>query len=92
MTRLISENEVLQLHKAALLALSPWARQDEIQAKVRDYLEAGVKLVWVIDPMFRTVVVYRPDHHPEMFAGEEELTGEPHLPGFRCNVAKLFEA
>jgi len=57
---------------------------------VREYLDAGVKLVWVVEPVFKTVCVYRPDAPPELFNETEELSGEPHLPGFRAAVAELF--
>ena len=34
--------------------------------------------------------VYRPDQFPQVFEGDDELTGDPELPGFRCRVADLF--
>lgn len=71
--------------------LSPSDKHEEVIEKVDEYLAAGVKLVWVLDPHFRTVVVYRADAEPELFNIREELTAEPHLPGFRCPVAAIFE-
>jgi Uma2 family endonuclease len=46
--------------------------------------------VWVIDPHCRTVLIYRPGAEPEMANVRQELSDEPHLPGFRVPVAKLF--
>jgi Uma2 family endonuclease len=46
--------------------------------------------VWVVNPADRTVRVYRPDVRPQLFNDEQELAGEPHLPGFRTPVARLF--
>ena len=43
------------------------------------------------DPHDRTVTVYRPGARPETFNDAQELTAEPHLPGFRVEVARLFE-
>jgi hypothetical protein len=37
------------------------------------------------------VTVYRPGTEPELFNVRQELSGEPHLPGFRVPVARLFE-
>jgi hypothetical protein len=37
------------------------------------------------------VMVHRPDAEPELFNIRQELSGEPHLPGFRVPVARLFE-
>jgi Uma2 family endonuclease len=70
--------------------LSPSNTQEEIDAKVKAYLTAGVPIVWVVHPTFRTVTTYRPDAPPTMVNETVELTAEPHLPGFRCRVADLF--
>lgn len=70
--------------------LSPTNSQEEIDTKVKTYLTAGVPVVWVVRPTFRTVTIYRPDAKPTMVNDGGELTTEPHLPGFRCRVADLF--
>jgi Uma2 family endonuclease len=74
----------------AVEVLSPSDREEEINEKVDLYLQAGVALVWLVDPHFRTVHVYRPNAEPELFNVRQELTAEPHLPGFRVPVAKIF--
>jgi Uma2 family endonuclease len=74
----------------AVEILSPSDRVDEIDAKIALYLESGVAVVWVLQPRFRTVTVYRPGAEPEMFNALQELSGEPDLPGFRVPVANLF--
>jgi Uma2 family endonuclease len=75
----------------AVEILSPSDKQENITDKVEEYLAAGVRLVWVIDPVLCTVDVYRPDALPQSFNIEQELTAEPHLPGFRAAVAELFD-
>jgi Uma2 family endonuclease len=70
--------------------LSPSDTQEAVFAKVEEYLDAGVPLVWILEPIFKTVTVYQPGHGPVMFNKTEELTGDPHLPGFRVLVADLF--
>lgn len=70
--------------------LSPNDTLAQINEKIDGYLEAGVPLVWAIDPHRRTVQVCRPGTEPESFNVREELSGEPHLPGFRVPVAHLF--
>lgn len=75
----------------AVEILSPNVKYDALEAKIRDYLDSGVKLVWVVAPGFKTVTVYRNDDNPRMFAGDDSLSGEPHLPGFRVSVADLFQ-
>jgi Uma2 family endonuclease len=74
----------------AVEVLSPNDTEEEINAKVDSYLGAGVSLVWVVDPHDRTVLVYRPGGEPELFNVQQELSGEPHLPGFRVPVAQVF--
>jgi Uma2 family endonuclease len=75
----------------AVEILSPSDTQDEVIEKVADYLAAGVALVWVIEPRYRTVTVYRPNAEPELINVRQELSAEPHLPGFRVPAARLFE-
>ena len=70
--------------------LSPNDTQEQIDEKVDNYLRAGVHLVWVIDPHDRTVLIYRPNAEPELVNVRQELSGEPHLPGFRVQVAQIF--
>jgi Uma2 family endonuclease len=74
----------------AVEILSPSDKEEETNEKVDDYLSAGVALVWIVDPHDRTVLVYRPGVEPELFNVRQELSGEPHLPGFRVPVAHIF--
>lgn len=75
----------------AVEILSPNDTVEQIHEKMTIYRRVGVPLVWVLDPYDRTVTVYRPDAEPELFNVRQELSGEPHLPGFRVPVARLFE-
>lgn len=74
----------------AVEILSPSNNYDDVTNKVQEYLAVGVLLTWVVDPVFRTVTIYRPGQEPEMLNSRQELTGDPHLPGFRVPVAALF--
>ena len=74
----------------AVEILSPSDSQEAIDEKVDVYLKAGVRLVWIVHPRQRTVLVYRPDAEPALFNRSQELSGEPHLPGFRVAVARIF--
>jgi Uma2 family endonuclease len=75
----------------AVEILSPNDVLEEIHEKIAAYLSAGVPLVWVVNPYDRTVRVYRPDAQPQLFNIEQELSGEPQLPGFHVSVARIFE-
>jgi Uma2 family endonuclease len=70
--------------------LSPNDTQEQVDEKIDGYLQAGVALVWVIDPHDRTVTIYRPGQEPELVNVRQELSGEPHLPGFHVAASQLF--
>jgi Uma2 family endonuclease len=70
--------------------LSPSETHERVDEKIDGYLQAGVALVWVIDPHDRTVTIYRPEHEPELVNVRQELSGEPQLPGFHVPAAYLF--
>lgn len=62
----------------------------QIDEKIDRYLLGGVAVVWSINPRRRTVTIYRPNQDPQLVGASQELSGEPHLPGFRVAVADLF--
>jgi Uma2 family endonuclease len=74
----------------AVEILSPSDKQEDIDEKLAVYLETGVAVVWVVNPRFRTVTAYRPDAPPVLFNDQQDLTAEPHLPGFRVAVSRVF--
>lgn len=74
----------------AVEVLSPNDLADEVETKVEEYLDAGVRLVWVISPKAETVTVYRADRSAVKLHEADELSGENVLPGFRCKVSDLF--
>jgi Uma2 family endonuclease len=85
-TRLIDGPPVL-----AVEILSPNDKQDEVTSKVREYLDVGVALVWVVEPVFQTVTVYRPNERPQLFSGTDVLSGDPWMPGLQISVNQIFE-
>ena len=54
-------------------------------------LTGGVSVVWVVDPQRRIVEVWTPDGLKQSLSEDEDLTGEPVLPGFRAPVRELLE-
>src|SRR5262249_27093575 len=70
--------------------LSSNDKVEEISEKVGEYLRAGVPLVGEVNRFSETVVAHRPGLPPEGFNVTNELTAEPHLPGFRVPVAEIF--
>jgi Uma2 family endonuclease len=69
--------------------LSPDDRPGEVLSKVGDWLEAGARLVWVIDPERRDARVYRADGSQVHLSEDDQLGGESVVPGFQCAVRGL---
>ena len=71
---------------------SPTDRPGEIQTKVAEYLNVGVKVVVVLDPDIDAATVYRPTEEiPQRFSNGDELNLGDVLPGFAVPVKKFFE-
>ena len=70
--------------------LSPDDRPGEVLEKVADWLKAGTRLVWVIDPERRVARAYRADGGIALLTEHDALDGEDVLPGFTCTVHELF--
>lgn len=70
--------------------LSPNDKAVELSEKLADYHSAAIPLVWVLNPDLRTVQVRTADGVIREFGADDELTGDPVLPGFRVRVADLF--
>lgn len=71
--------------------LSPSDKEEETNEKTDKYLAVGVSLIWIVDPHDKTVLVHRPGELPELFNVKHELVADPHLPGCRVPVARIFE-
>jgi len=74
----------------AVEVVSPSDRHSEVQERVQDYLRAGARQVWVIEPRTRSVTVYAPDGTAQVLREEDTLTGGDLLPGFALPVHELF--
>jgi Uma2 family endonuclease len=74
----------------AVEVVSPNERSYKVQKRVVEYLEAGVLLVWVIDPEIRRAHVYRRDGSVVWLREKDELSGEDVIPGFRCRLASIL--
>jgi Uma2 family endonuclease len=74
----------------AVEIVSPSNTHSEIQDKVFDYLDAGTRLVWVVEPRGRTVTVYRSRDAIRILTSDQEIGGGDVLPGFRIPVSEFF--
>lgn len=74
----------------AVEVVSPSNTVAEIYSKVMDYLDAGSRLVWTVDPGTRSVTVYRSREAIRLLTEDDELEGEDVLPGFRKGLKEIF--
>ena len=75
----------------AVEVLSPSNTPAAMHAKVADYLAAGSRSVWVVDPESQTVTVYASLLSPRRLGEDETLDGNDVVPGFRVRVGEIFE-
>lgn len=62
-----------------------------LQEKMREYIENGAKLGWLIIPQQRRVEVYRPNVPLEVLENPAELSGETVLPGFVLDLCRVWD-
>ena len=70
--------------------LSESNRPGEMQSKREDYFAAGVRLLWEIDPVARTVMVSASVTESIVLTEADFLTSDAVLPGFRLSIVTLF--
>ena len=73
----------------AVEVLSPGDRPGEVREKVGDWLGAGARLVWIIDPEQHSATVYGSDGSVSLVTPDGALHGGDVLPGFSCALADL---
>lgn len=71
--------------------VSPDDTAEDVHEKVLDYLNAGVRLLWVVYPRHRQVQVYRPGESVRLLYGDDVLTGKPLMPGFEVPLGQLWD-
>ncbi len=74
----------------AVEVVSPNDRPNRINRRVQQFLGWGTRAVWLLDPDDRTLAVHRAGQLTVTLDGNDELAGDPEIPGFRCRVADFF--
>lgn len=70
--------------------ISPSETAEAVQDKVRDYLAAGVRLIWLVYPKTKTVVEYQSPTQIRQLTIEDSLDGGEVIPGFSYPLKDLF--
>lgn len=75
----------------AVEVVSPGDTAEEVQQKVQEYLQTGMRLVWIVYPRTRTIQAYHSLQNVHVFTVTEALDGGDVLPGFTVPVKDVFE-
>jgi Uma2 family endonuclease len=59
---------------------------------MREYIDNGVQLAWMIDPIDRTVEIYRPGQEPQVLTDPTEVSGEGPVDGFVLKLDRVLTA
>ena len=62
----------------------------DLQNKMAEYLENGVRLGWLIDPQSKQVYVYRTGQPVEILDKPDTVSGDPVLPGFVLHLNAIW--
>jgi Uma2 family endonuclease len=69
---------------------SPSDRLSRVQQKMREWIENGVRLGWLIDADNRTAYIYRPGREPEILVEPPRLEGEGPVAGFVLKLERIW--
>lgn len=75
----------------AVEVVSPTDHANDVYDKAREYVESGVRIVWVLWPKRRAVSVHTRDEKTAELGPDDTLDGGEVLPGFGVRVGELFE-
>ena len=69
---------------------SPSDSIEKVRAKMREYIENGARLGWMLDRKNQQVEIYRPNQEVEILQSPTTLSGEDILPGFVLNLKDIL--
>ncbi len=64
---------------------------EKLQSKMREYIENGASLGWLIDQKNQRVEIYRPGKDVEILEHPTSLSGEDVLPGFILDLTEVWK-
>lgn len=74
----------------AVEVISPSNHPEQMTGRVLLYLNAGVRMVWVVEPRTRAITVYTPDRDAHVYMEGETIDSGDVLPGFTLSVSDVF--
>ena len=70
---------------------SPSDRLEDLQDKMQEYIDNGLRLGWLIDPEERRVHIYLPESPVEILEHPSQISGGSILPEFVLNLQEIWE-
>jgi len=70
---------------------SPDDRLSRLRPKMREWIENGALLAWLVDPERRVVEIYRPGLEPKTLADVETIAGEGPVEGFVLDLRRVWD-
>jgi Uma2 family endonuclease len=86
----IPEGDIHTAPDLVVEVLSPGNSGLELEEKLNEYLDAGIPLVWIVNPDRQTIRVYRKDGATRLYREKDVIENEPILPGFQMLVGDAF--
>jgi Uma2 family endonuclease len=86
----IPEGDLFVAPDLVVEVLSPGNSGTEVDDKLAEYLDAGVLLVWIVNPDRKTIRIFRQDGTHRLVRASEAIENELALPGFRLIVGEVF--
>lgn len=74
----------------AVEVVSPGDTVSEVEEKVKEWLEAGAGMVWIVSPKLKTITVYRSLTDIVTLTEKDTLDGGEVVPSFQIPVAEIF--
>lgn len=74
----------------AVEIISPHDVYAEVEDKVKEFLEAGTRIVWLINPRRKSITIFRADNSITALRTTDTLSGEDVIPGFSLPVTEVF--
>ncbi len=89
-SRAIPEGDLHLVPDLVVEVLSPGNSGIEVEEKLGEYQDAGIPVIWIVNPGPRTIRVYRSDGTVRLLHADDSIENEPLLPGFVLKVGDVF--
>jgi Uma2 family endonuclease len=66
-------------------------RASKIEAKMEFWMSRGAQLGWLVDPLRKLAMIYRPEREPEILSQPDALVGDGPIAGFRIEMHEFWK-